>query len=54
MRGTWRAWGKEKTPCLTSFHPSALLRRPEGKAQAWKDMLILKEKLFEIRKTPKG
>lgn len=48
MRGKWYAWGEKATPTLVSFHPSFLLRRPENKAQAWRDMLILRQKLEEV------
>jgi DNA polymerase len=32
-------------PVLPSLHPAFLLRTPGAKAQAWKDMLSLKQRL---------
>lgn len=47
LRGQWvEGFG---LPALPSFHPSALLRRPEWKRDAWADMLTLQARLREVR-----
>ncbi len=45
-RGNWY----EKMGCsfIATFHPSALLRDPEKKKDAWEDMKKIKEKLDEL------
>ena len=45
MRGTWKdlAIGNWSGPVLPTLHPAFLLRTPSAKAQAWKDMLSLKQ-----------
>jgi DNA polymerase len=47
MRGTWKTLtiGSWTGPVLPSLHPAFLLRTPGAKAQAWKDMLSLKQRL---------
>lgn len=40
--------GKRVIPALATLHPSYLLRRPEHKAFAWRDMKALRAKLAEI------
>ncbi len=49
MRGRWydfRGRGSgEPVPALATFHPSYLLRSPERKADAWKDMLAIRARL---------
>jgi DNA polymerase len=35
-------------PALPMFHPSALLRRPEWKREAWSDLLTLQARLREL------
>lgn len=43
LRGSWHeAFGK---PVLAMAHPAQLLRQPEGKREAWADLLMLKAKL---------
>lgn len=45
LRGAWvTAHGR---PLLPMFHPSALLRRPEWKREAWADLLTLQARLRE-------
>lgn len=45
-RGQWaEALGR---PVLPMFHPSALLRRPEWKREAWADLLTLQAKLRDL------
>ena len=45
MRGTWKPLeiGSWSGPVLPTLHPAFLLRTPSAKAQAWKDMLSLKQ-----------
>ena len=47
LRGQWREWrlaeGAISAPALPTLHPAFLLRTPSAKAQAWKDMLSLKQ-----------
>ena len=33
---------------MPTFHPSALLRDPDKKREAWQDMQILRDKLIEL------
>jgi DNA polymerase len=35
-------------PTLPMFHPAYLLRSPERKREAWRDLLALKAKLAEL------
>jgi uracil-DNA glycosylase len=45
LRGTWvQALGRQVLPM---FHPSALLRRPDWKREAWADLLALQARLRE-------
>ncbi len=43
LRGRWHEY--EGIPLLATYHPSFLLRSPQYKAEAWKDLLMLKEAL---------
>ena len=47
LRGTWRNVGiaglDSPVPALPTFHPAYLLRMPAAKAQAWRDLLALRE-----------
>lgn len=45
--------GTRSIPALATLHPSYLLRRPEHKAFAWRDMKALKAKLAEIPSSKK-
>lgn len=49
MRGTWKTLtvGGWTGPVLPSLHPAFLLRTPGAKAQAWKDMLSLKQRFVK-------
>ncbi|MGF1502243.1 MAG: uracil-DNA glycosylase, partial [Paracoccaceae bacterium] len=46
LRGTWRAYGgpgaEREIWSLASFHPAYLMRQPEEKAAAWRDLLALR------------
>ncbi len=43
LRGTWREW--RGVPVLPTFHPAYLLRQPERKREAWRDLLSLRATL---------
>ncbi|GLR68532.1 DNA polymerase [Acidocella aquatica] len=47
LRGVWRQVKipglAEAMPCLPSYHPAYLLRMPSAKAEAWRDLLQLRE-----------
>lgn len=47
MRGQWQTVkvGETDIPALPIYHPAFLLRRPELKKEAWRDMLALRTKL---------
>ncbi|MFN3294846.1 MAG: uracil-DNA glycosylase [Gemmobacter sp.] len=50
LRGSWASyappgWQGPPIPALPTFHPAYLLRNPQAKRQAWRDMLTLKEAL---------
>jgi DNA polymerase len=51
LRGRWLAYRTERSeapiPTLATFHPAFLLRSPAQKANAWRDLLMLKLKLDE-------
>lgn len=50
VRGRWAIYRQDgaEIPALPMFHPAFLLRQPEAKRLAWKDLLSLKEKLHEL------
>ncbi|MDD6049764.1 MAG: uracil-DNA glycosylase [Clostridiales bacterium] len=45
-RGRW--FERKGTWMLPTYHPSALLRDPAKKREAWEDMLTLRDKLLEL------
>lgn len=47
MRGKWKSYnlGGREIPCMAMLHPAYLLRQPEQKRLAWRDMLSLKEEM---------
>ena len=45
--------GRRTIPALATLHPSYLLRRPEHKAFAWRDLKALRAKLADIPDTKK-
>jgi DNA polymerase len=47
LRGSFHT-GPEGLPLLPMFHPSALLRRPAWKREAWADLLTLQARLREL------
>jgi DNA polymerase len=49
VRGQWKtlAINSLSIPTLPTLHPAFLLRTPGAKAQAWKDMLALKQAIVK-------
>lgn len=49
MRGTWKTLtiGSWTGPVLPTLHPAFLLRTPGAKAQAWRDMLSLRQAIVK-------
>lgn len=47
LRGKWKLYQSKKgdIPVLATLHPAYLLRSPEAKRFAWRDLLTLKERL---------
>ncbi len=48
LRGTWTDYqtpGGFSAPMLPTFHPAYLLRRPEDKSRAWRDLLEIQARL---------
>jgi DNA polymerase len=47
LRGRWReiTVGGRTVRLMTTLHPAYLLRQPEAKRQAWRDLLQLKAAL---------
>ena len=40
LRGTVHRYGPEGIPLVVTWHPAYLLRRPEAKAEAWRDLVL--------------
>jgi len=51
LRGKWKIYqcGDRDIPTLATLHPAYLLRKPEEKRYAWRDLLMLKARLEETR-----
>jgi uracil-DNA glycosylase family 4 len=49
LRGSWMEYGSKglsrPIPALAMYHPAYLLRTPSAKRHAWRDLLMIKEKL---------
>jgi DNA polymerase len=47
LRGKWLTWRSDvfEVPALPTLHPAYLLRNPEHKRHAWRDLLALKQVL---------
>lgn len=56
LRGRWETLERQDAglsiPTITTFHPAYLLRFPEKKAFAWRDLLSLRERLANSPATP--
>ncbi|MGH6736427.1 MAG: uracil-DNA glycosylase [Methyloceanibacter sp.] len=52
LRGKWKIYqgGGRDIPALATLHPAYLLRNPEHKRLAWRDLLMLKERLEDLTK----
>lgn len=51
LRGKWKIYkvaGRD-IPTLATLHPAYLLRKPEEKRHAWRDLLMLKTRLEDLR-----
>lgn len=50
LRGRWRdlTLGEHTIPSLAAYHPAYLLRQPQLKGIAWRDLLAVKHKLKEL------
>ncbi|MBL94092.1 MAG: hypothetical protein CFH06_00081 [Alphaproteobacteria bacterium MarineAlpha3_Bin5] len=52
IRGKWFAFGspnlKQEIPATVMFHPAYLLRSPDQKKLAWRDMRMIEKKLKEL------
>ncbi|WP_068318394.1 uracil-DNA glycosylase [Polycladidibacter hongkongensis] len=50
MRGKWMSYGTgaEARPALATYHPAYLLRTPAEKRLAWRDILSIKAKLYDL------
>lgn len=51
LRGKWKLYhAKDRDiPTLATLHPAYLLRSPEAKRYAWRDLLMLKERLSTLQ-----
>jgi DNA polymerase len=51
LRGKWKIVknGDRDIPTLATLHPAYLLRKPEEKRYAWRDLLMLKERLEDLK-----
>lgn len=51
LRGKWKLYhAKDRDiPTLATLHPAYLLRSPEAKRFAWRDLLMLKERLITLQ-----
>jgi len=49
LRGRWHGYQMHdiSLPCLPLLHPAYLLRNPARKAETWRDLLMLQEKMQE-------
>ncbi|NGP51914.1 uracil-DNA glycosylase [Thioalkalivibrio sp. XN8] len=43
LRGRIHSYGPAETPLVVTWHPAYLLRRPEAKAEAWRDLVLAAE-----------
>ena len=48
LRGSWI--NRKGVWFMPTYHPSALLREPSKKREAWEDFKAVKQKLEELRK----
>lgn len=49
LRGKVHRYGPGGTPLVVTWHPAYLLRRPEAKAEAWRDLVLAAEAAGERR-----
>lgn len=49
LRGKWHSLQPGDTPAMATFHPAYLLRSPGQKRHVWRDMLMIKDKLSQLK-----
>ncbi len=52
LRGQWQDYtpaGGTPIPAMPLYHPAFLLRRPELKGEAWRDLIAIKDKLETLK-----
>lgn len=51
LRGKWQEYSVSDvmTPMVPIFHPAYLIRQPQFKKQTWHDLLVIKEKIKELK-----
>jgi DNA polymerase len=56
MRGRWLLYESAMgtIPALATYHPAYLLRSPGQKREAWRDLLMLRDRLVELGVAPKS
>lgn len=54
LRGKWQkiALGDKEIPAMPCLHPAYLLRSPNHKSLAWKDLLAIKARMMELSSSP--
>lgn len=54
MRGRWLLYESKlgTIPALATYHPAYLLRSPGQKREAWRDLLMLRDRLVELGVAP--
>ena len=50
-RGKWtnKQFGKSTIQIIASFHPAFLMRQPDQKKHAWKDLKMIRKKISELK-----
>lgn len=54
LRGHWFEFGPERTPLTVIYHPAYLLRSPDQKARAWKDLIQVARRLRDSASAPRS
>jgi len=47
LRGRWLEFGADRIPLMVTYHPAYLLRSPDQKSKAWRDLLQVARRLRE-------
>lgn len=50
LRGRWQDYtvGDKTIPAIALYHPAYLLRQPQAKGDAWKDLLSIKDRISDL------